>query len=88
MEKTAGGACLGENISHSVGHIRYLSEDVKEAVGYINMEFRGALQAGNINLGSTSKQIKCKIKVLKEISSGMSINNNRGLKLSLALSRI
>lgn len=55
MEKTAGGACLQEKISSSVGHIRYLCEDVKKTVGYINMEFGGELQAGNINPGNTSK---------------------------------
>ena len=55
MEKTTGGACLGENISSSVGHIRYLSGDVKEAVGYINTEFGRELQAGCINLGNSSE---------------------------------
>lgn len=46
---------MGEKRSNLVGHIGYLSEDVKEAVGYINTEFRGKLQAGNINLGNASE---------------------------------
>lgn len=88
MERTAEGACLGKKIRSAVGHIRYLSGDVKEAVGYINMEFGGELQAGNINLRNTSKKIEFKIKILKEISRGMSAKNNRGPRLSLVLSKI
>lgn len=88
MEKTTGGACLGEKISSSVGHIRYLSGDVKEAVGYINMEFGRELQAGGINLGNSSEQTEFKIKLLREISSGMSINNNRGPRVNVVLSTI
>lgn len=50
MEKTAGGAHLGEKIRSSVGLATYLSENAsKEAVGYINMDFRGEFQA-NVNL--------------------------------------
>lgn len=75
-------------MSNLVGHIGYLSEDVKEAVGYINTEFRGKLQAGNINLGNTSEQIDFKIKTLKERASRMSINNNSSPRLSLVLSKI
>ena len=75
-------------MSNLVGHIGYLSEDVKEAVRYINTEFRGKLQAGNINLGNTSEYIDFKIKTLKERASRMSINNNSGPRLSLVLSKI
>ena len=32
---------MREKISSLVTHIGYPSEDVKEAVGYINMEFQG-----------------------------------------------
>lgn len=79
---------MKEKISNLVRHIGYLSEDVKEAVGYINMEFRGELQAGNINPRNTSKWIESKIKILREISSGMSINNNSSPSPSLVLSKI
>lgn len=58
MEKTAEWTCLGKNISSLVRYIGYLSEDVKEAVRYINMEFGGELQAANINLENTSKYIE------------------------------
>lgn len=46
MQKTVGGALLGEKIGSSVGHITFLSGDVKKAAGCINMEFKGKLQAG------------------------------------------
>ena len=61
LEKTVGGAWLGEKISSSVGHITFLSGDVKEAAGCINMDFKGKLQAGGINLGNISKKNNLKL---------------------------
>lgn len=58
MEKTPKGTCLGKNISSLVRYIGYLNEDVKEAVGYITMEFGEELEAGNINLENSSKYIE------------------------------
>lgn len=41
MERIVEGVCLGKKIRSVVGYIRYVSGDVKEVVGYINMEFGG-----------------------------------------------
>lgn len=57
MEKTAEETCSGKNISGLVRYTGYLSEYVKNAVRYINMEFAGELQGGIINLENTSKYI-------------------------------
>lgn len=57
MQKTVGGALLGEKIGSSVGHITFLSGDVKEAAGCINMEFKGKLQAGVLIWGIQAKII-------------------------------